>query len=427
MPARELATAGEQGCALDERWYLRRDGSRFFANGSVRPLYNAGGEIGGFIKIARDETERRDADEKLVLSQAQLRLATDIGEIGEWDVDHLTGKMFWPPRVKAMFGISPDVPVTLDDFHSGVHPEDRERTRAAYAATSDPDLRTFYDVDYRTVGKEDGLIRWVTAKGRGLFSADGVCVRVIGTAIDITERKRSEERLRELNETLETRVAERTAELQHAEEALRQSQKLEAIGQLTGGVAHDFNNLLTVILGSVDVLRRPNVSEERRVRFINAIAEASERATRLTNQLLAFARRQALKPEIFDPSASVRSLKNMIGTLTGPRIRIEARRLSESCWINADRGQFDTALINMAVNARDAMDGEGRLTIEIAGAAAIPALRSNPLVAGDFVAISLTDTGSGIPADRLECIFEPFFTTKAVGAGTGLGLSQVFG
>ena len=221
--------------------------------------------------------------------------------------------------------------------------------------------------------------------------------------------------------------AAKQAELETAQEALRQSQKLEAVGQLTGGVAHDFNNLLTVIRGSVELRLRPGVPEAKQRRYLAAIADTTDRATKLTSQLLAFARRQALKPEVFDAGESVRALADMIGTLAGARVVVEARVAPEPCFVNADPSQFDTALINIAVNARDAMGGEGRLTVEVGPVRQVPAIRGAPPVSGDFVAVSLTDTGAGIPPETLGQIFEPFFTTKPVGAGTGLGLSQVFG
>ena len=212
-----------------------------------------------------------------------------------------------------------------------------------------------------------------------------------------------------------------------AEEQLRQAQKMEAVGQLTGGVAHDFNNLLTVITSSIDLLKRPNLSEDRRRRYIDAIADTTARAARLTGQLLAFARRQALKPEVFDAVERVWGVSDMLGTITGSRIHIETQTPEEGCTVNADASQFDTALVNMAVNARDAMDGAGVLTIRVTRVSRIPALRSRPVVDGGFVAVVMTDTGSGIAASDLDRIFEPFFTTKGVGQGTGLGLSQVFG
>lgn len=215
--------------------------------------------------------------------------------------------------------------------------------------------------------------------------------------------------------------------LLQTEEALRQSQKMEAIGQLTGGVAHDFNNLLTVIKASTDLLQRPSLTEERRTRYVTAISDTVDRAARLTGQLLTFARRQALKPEVFAACDGVRMITEMVGTLTGARIRLVTELPERPCYVNADPSQFDTALVNMAVNARDAMGGEGQITITVRPADAIPAMRTHGAVGGSYVAISLSDTGSGITPDKLDKIFEPFFTTKEVGKGTGLGLSQVFG
>lgn len=212
-----------------------------------------------------------------------------------------------------------------------------------------------------------------------------------------------------------------------AEEALKHSQRLEALGQLTGGVAHDFNNLLTVIRASVDLLNRPQLSEERRQRYINSIADAVARAAKLTSQLLAFARRQTLKPEVFDVGARLQSLHDMLATLLGPGIEIVMRLPAEPCLVNADAGQFETALFNMAVNARDAMQGRGKIVFAVQAATTIPDTLAHLVGSHGFVTVDVTDTGVGIPAAQIGRIFEPFFTTKQIGRGTGLGLSQVFG
>ncbi|MDO7898331.1 GAF domain-containing hybrid sensor histidine kinase/response regulator [Pseudomonas citrulli] len=233
--------------------------------------------------------------------------------------------------------------------------------------------------------------------------------------------------LAELNATLEQRVEERTTRLKQTEAALRQSQKLEAIGQLTGGVAHDFNNLLTIIRSSVDFLRMPNLSEERRQRYMTAVSETVERAAKLTSQLLAFARRQPLKPEVFEVGKQVQSLGDMLETVTGARIQVKVELCERPCYIRADLSQFETALINMALNARDAMDGQGTLWLRLNCGDGIPPIRGHAGARQAFAAIALADTGTGIATDVLEHIFEPFFTTKEVGKGTGLGLSQVFG
>ncbi|WP_425228780.1 ATP-binding protein [Sphingomonas sp.] len=373
------------------------------------------------VDAARRETEER------------VRLAVDNAEVGFWDVDLVNDLLIWPPRTKAMFGISPDVPVTMADFYDGLHPDDRAATGAAYDGSRDPATRALYDVEYRTIGKEDGVVRWLAAKGRGVFDDAGRCLRVAGTVVDITARKAAEAALRELNDTLELRVAARTAELADAndrlqvemaerartEEALRHAQKLEAIGQLTGGVAHDFNNLLTIIRSSVDLLRRRELPEDRKRRYIDAISDTADRAAKLTAQLLAYARKQPLRPETFDAAALIRSTAEMLHTTVGSRVAVVTDIRCQPALVDADANQFETALLNMAVNARDAMAGEGRLTITVDSRA--------DAIGAPFVAIAVADTGRGIPADTLERIFEPFYTTKEVGKGTGLGLSQVYG
>ncbi|MEO8493144.1 ATP-binding protein, partial [Pseudomonas sp.] len=231
----------------------------------------------------------------------------------------------------------------------------------------------------------------------------------------------------ELNATLERRVEDRTTALTQAEAALHQSQKLEAIGQLTGGVAHDFNNLLTIIRSSMDFLRQPGLSEERRQRYMNAVSETVERASKLTSQLLAFARRQPLNPEVFDVCLQVRNIGEMLESVTGARIQVAVDLPAQPCYVRVDSSQFETALINMALNARDAMEGQGTLTLRVAAVAALPRIRGDSGARQPFVTVVLSDTGTGIASDTAERIFEPFFTTKAVGKGTGLGLSQVYG
>jgi len=202
---------------------------------------------------------------------------------------------------------------------------------------------------------------------------------------------------------------------------------MEAVGQLTGGVAHDFNNLLTIIRSATDFLRRRDLAEERRRRYVDAISETVERASKLTAQLLAFARRQPLKPEVFDVGTQVENVAQLVGPLVGGSIQIEVDIRDKDCFTLADIAQFETALLNLAINGRDAMNGEGRLAISVRKVTAIPVLRAQPARGGDFIAISVEDTGTGIAAKNISAIFEPFFTTKEVGKGTGLGLSQAFG
>ncbi|MBA9070230.1 PAS domain S-box-containing protein [Methylobacterium sp. RAS18] len=303
------------------------------------------------------------------------------------------------PAWKAILGHDP-AEVVGRSFLDLIWPEDRVVTRTAltYAAGAD-DLTSFEN----RYAHKDGTPRWISWH----TAAEGDIVYAYGR--DVTAEK------------------ERAAALAEAEEALRQSQKLEAIGQLTGGVAHDFNNLLTIIRSSVDLLRRPELPDERKARYLDAVSDTVDRAAKLTGQLLSFARRQALKAEAFDVVGCLRGVAEMLDTVTGARIRVVAELPDAACFVRADRSQFETALVNMAVNARDAMDGEGSLTLRLACGLTKPAIRRHAAAAGPFAAVSLSDTGSGIPPEVVGRIFEPFFTTKDIGKGTGLGLSQVFG
>lgn len=414
----EMRSALATGRGNDERWHRRKTGERFWANGEMTVLRDDDDCAIGFVKVLRDRTDQRLADEE------RTRLADELRRLNEQlatDVSRRTAER------DRLWDSSPDLLIMLDfdgvfrqvnpawttalghapedlighQVNSLVHPDDVLLTEQALQKAAGGPL-PIVENRYRHKDGSYREISWVAVPDpeHGLIYATGR---------DVTVARAAEQALRD------------------AEDQLRQSQKVEAVGQLTGGVAHDFNNLLTVIRGSVDLLRRPNLTEDRRARYIDAIAETADRATKLTSQLLAFARRQTLKPTVFDTRKNLVNLQDMLATLTGSRIEVMVQVPDETCLVNADPAQFDTAIVNMAVNARDAMNGAGLLTIKVVGVAEMPALRSHPAVKGDFVAVSLTDTGTGIAPDKIDHIFEPFFTTKGVGHGTGLGLSQVFG
>jgi signal transduction histidine kinase len=217
------------------------------------------------------------------------------------------------------------------------------------------------------------------------------------------------------NAELKVQVSERTK----AEDQLRQAHKMQALGQLTGGIAHDFNNLLTVIQGSADMLRRPTLDDSKRVRYAEAVVQASSRAAALTGQLLAFARRQPLQPEIIEVNELIRDMTDLLDRTLGERIEVRTILSADACAVEADRAQLESALLNIAVNARDAMPDGGLLTIRTAS--------FTEAQSGQMIALSVSDSGVGMDQDTLGRAFEPFFTTKATGKGTGLGLSQVYG
>ncbi len=401
----------------------RKDGKSFWNHLHVHPVLGGEGELVYFfasLSILCSEQERlRYFDDELTTNERALdalirsstevryRISTDWSELhqlngGDFITDTQGNDRQW-----------------LDRY---IPAEDLEAVRAEIARAT----KTKSTLEHR-VNRVDGSVGWALSRAIPMLDESGEIKEWFGAASDITERKNAEEALRQAHESLEERVAQALAERSQIEEQLRQSQKLEAIGQLTGGVAHDFNNLLTVIRSSTDFLKRPNLSEERRGRYVDAISETVDRATRLTGQLLAFARRQALKPEVFSACDAVRSISDMMNTLTGSHISINFVLPDTPCFVKADPIQFDTATVNIAANARDAMGQSGQLTVSVSAVEVLPVIRSHAAVSAPYVAVSLTDTGCGIPADRHERIFEPFFTTKETGKGTGLGLSQVFG
>jgi PAS domain S-box-containing protein len=372
---------------------------------------------GGVAAFYRDISERMRAEEALRHSEERLRTALGISTVGVlfWgegfaltEANEAFLRMTGFTREEALGKTWQEF--TPEEFHP-------ESWRAVEQVTTLGEAIPYEKQYFR----RDGSRWW------GLFAPRKVGDEVVEFVLDVTDRREAEAALRQLNEELECRVIDAVAERERTEAALRQSQKLEAVGQLTGGVAHDFNNLLTIIRSSVEFLRRPNLPEERRRRYVDAITDTVDRAAKLTGQLLAFARRQALKPEVFDVAERIGAITDMLRTIVGSRIRIEADTACDPCFVEADVIQFETALVNMAVNARDAMNGEGTLRVHVDALADMPSVRGHAGGPGSFVAVSVSDTGSGIPADQLGQIFEPFFTTKEVGKGTGLGLSQVYG
>ena len=288
---------------------------------------------------------------------------------------------------------------------------------------------------------KDGNYCWFLARALPIRDEQGHIIHWLGTHTDITAQVNAEEALRELNESLELRVAERTRELartnellqiemaerEQAEETLRHAQKMDAIGQLTGGIAHDFNNMLTGVLGALDLIQRRIAAGriEEIDRYITAATTSANRAAALTHRLLAYARRQSLNNSDVDVNAMVQSMEELMRRTTGESIQLQIDLCEDLPYTHTDEHQLENALLNLVINARDAMPEGGDLTISSETVSVSEG--SAPVPAGEYVRLTVQDSGCGMPGDVLVRAFDPFFTTKPIGQGTGLGLSMVYG
>ena len=280
------------------------------------------------------------------------------------------------------------------------------------------------EAEFAIIRKGDGAARWIARRGEIVREGSGF--RLIGVIFDITTAKLQEAALRELNETLESRVEQVLAERQQAEEALRQAQKMEAVGQLTGGIAHDFNNLLMAITSSLSLLQKRLPADPDITRLIDNAAQGAQRGAALTQRMLAFARRQDLKAEQIDVAELVAGMRDLVERTLGPSWSLSLDFAEPLPAVLADANQLEMALLNLAVNARDAMPDGGPIKVS-ARLRTAGADESGWLASGAYIALSVIDTGLGMDADILARAAEPFFTTKGVGKGTGLGLSMIHG
>ncbi|MEO8925567.1 MAG: response regulator [Caulobacteraceae bacterium] len=423
---REVMAVGLAGGTLsfrDEPLVLYRNGppEEVWLDLDYSPVCDDAGRPAGVLAIVAETTARVRAGERLRIAQA-------AGRIGafEWYPD--TGLLDASDEYRRIWGLASDTPVTEALLVSLIDPEHRGQTGPARLLN--PGSALDY-TEYRITRPDTGEKAWLARRGEMIATGEGVGRRFVGVAYDITERKAAEAALEELNATLEDRVAREVAERAKAEEALRQAHKMEAVGQLTGGIAHDFNNLLQSIVGSLDLLGR-RVGEGRTAgieRFVAAAMDSAQRAAALTHRLLAFSRRQPLDPKPLDMNPLVASMEELLRRTMGEDIEIELG-LAEGLWPTlCDRNQLESALLNLAINARDAMPGGGRLTIETCNAPLTDAeaAAERDLTPGDYVCLCVTDTGTGMSAETMERAFDPFFTTKPIGQGTGLGLSMIYG
>ena len=407
LPSQALRTAGSEGRFEAEGWRLRKDGTRFWTHVVIDPVHGRDGEVIGYAKITRDISEKRIIDEALIASEQRFRLLVQgVKDYAIYMLDpegHITN---WNAGAQAIKGYTEEE-IVGRHFSAFYTDEDREAGEPERALATAIREGKFEGEVVRV--RKSGERFWASVLIDPIHDAMGRLVGFAKVTRDITERRLAQE------------------ELDQSRAALSQAQKLEAIGRLTGGVAHDFNNLLTVISASADFLQRPGLSDEKRDRYTKAIAETAKRATKLTSQLLAFARRQPLKPEVFDVGTRLHGLSQLIATSVGTSRKIEIKMPEAPQRIEADVGQFENAVLNMVINARDATSDGGKISIAISAVESIPAVRGHRPAPGNFVAVEISDNGVGMDNQTLTRIFEPFFTTKAVDKGTGLGLSQVYG
>lgn len=399
LPARALSTAASEGRFEGEGWRVRKDGSQFWAHAILDAIHGDDGALVGFAKITRDITEKRRLEQEASDSALQLKMLVQgvrdyaiymldpHGRISSWNAGAQSIKGY---REDEVLGRHFSLFYTEQDRAGGV-PRDA-------LATSLRDGK--FEAEAQRVRK-DGSLFWAHVLIDPIYDNAGEHIGFAKITRDITDKVQAEQ------------------ELRHTQEALLQSQKLQALGELAGGIAHDFNNLMTVMSGSAEMmLRQPDLPAAKRNRYLSVMLETAERASSLTSRLLAFARRQPLEPEVIDLSIRLDASGEMLQRTLGTLYELDLD-LAPALWpVEIDSAGLEAALVNAVLNARDAMPNGGKITIST---------RNVARAEGDGVLLSIQDTGEGIPAETLKRVFEPFFTTKPTGKGTGLGLAQIHG
>ncbi len=402
----EYRTIGDDG---QERW--------IHARGQIHR--NASGRARQVVGYNLDVTERHRAAEQIRESEARFRALADSAPALLWVSMPTGGREFVNVAYVDFIGEGYEAALGLD-WRTRLHPEDLNRVLREQMAGEASRKAFELEARYR---RADGEYRWLRSFSQPRLSPQGDFAGFAGIAFDVTEAKQVEADLQRLNDLLTERVEAAMSERDIAQAALMQSQKLEALGQLTGGVAHDFNNLLTVIIGALDIVQRHPGDQTRTERLAKAALDAAQRGERLTRQLLAFSRRQPLRTEVLVIDAAIKDSAQLYGRALGERYMLDLDLAAPGARVLIDPAQLDAALMNLLVNARDAMEGGGVITLSsrIADHCIGETLR------GPCLCISVRDQGTGMDAATVARVFEPFFSTKPVGKGTGLGLSQVYG
>jgi len=404
VPDKVLETARREGRFEGEGWRVRKDGSRFWASVVIDAIKDDEGKLIGFAKITRDMTEKRKAQQALIEAEQRFRiLVQGVTDYAIYLLDTEGRVTNWNAGAARIKGYSPDE-IIGEHFSRFYTPEDREAGVPAKALDTVRESGRYEAEGWRV--RKDGSRFWASVVMDAIHDDDGKLIGFAKITRDMTEKREIQKRLEE------------------SREQLFRSQKMEALGQLTGGLAHDFNNLLTAILGATDLALRNLTDEERLRRMLDGIRNSAQRGAGITKQLLAFARAQQLEIKSIDLKAFLPE----VTTLMRPSVRSNIDliiEMSDHLWnVEADPGALELALLNLAFNARDAMKDGGTLKIS----ATNELLNGKPEgLHGEHVALRVTDTGEGMTRETAERVFEPFFTTKNYGEGTGLGLSQVFG
>ncbi len=404
MPARALSIAAREGRFEAEGWRVRKNGDQFWAHVVIDPIRAPSGELLGFAKVTKDLSERRAAEEALRRSEEQFRLLVQsVTDYAIYMLDSQGRVTSWNAGAERIKGYTLEE-VVGTHFSRFYRAEDRENGQPDAALATAAREGRYENEGWRV--RKDGSQFWANAVIDPIRDQAGHIIGFAKVTRDVTEKR-------------DAHLA-----LEKAREALFQSQKLDAIGQLTSGVAHDFRNLLTVVLSNLELLRRRMPTDEGLMQLLDNAVQGARRGVTLTQRMLAFARRQDLKPTAVDVPVLIQGMADLLEHSLGRAIRI-VLEFSELPAARVDGNQLELAILNLAVNARDAMPHGGKLTI--AARLESVAAAQGELLPGPYVCIAITDTGSGMDTETMARATEPFFTTKVAGKGTGLGLSMVHG